>query len=265
MGERDLLFVMRTTLRALSTIAVIAVAVLAPAPASAAPAGGDLLLSADGIHFSESYRGELFHEVGAMVPGDSQDGRFWVRNATSEIAYLRVGIGSVGTSTVKFLESLRMTAGAGDAESGELSLTTSLVCTSLLAPIPLAAGEDVRVDLTVGLDPAAEVETQDASTDITMVASLSNAAPVEFGDDVCRGDFEAIPAVEPSATPSPAATATEPVVAAPSQVDDNTVHWHEEYLVLIPLLAFAGGAATRYLAGRLRPRDPSHPRGITEP
>lgn len=256
---------MRTTLRALSTVSLIAAAVLAPATATAAQTGGDLLLSADGVHFAESYRGELFHEVGAMVPGDSQVGRFWVRNATSEIAYLRVGIGSVGTSTITFLESLRMTAGAGTAESGELSLTTSLVCTSLLAPIPLAAGEDVRVDLTVALDPAADTETQDASTDITMVASLSNAAPVDFGDDVCRGDFEAIPAVEPSATPSPLATATEPVAAAPSQLDGNTVHWYEEYLVLVPLIAFVGGAAARSLAGRLRPRDTPLPRGTTEP
>lgn len=249
----------------LRVMVVVAGLLLAPAPAAASPANsdGDLLLSADGVHFGSSYRGELFHELGAMVPGDSQSGRFWVQNATAEIAYLRIGIGSVGSSTTKFLESLVMTAGAGGEDSGTLDVTRSLVCTSLLTPIPLASGESVRVDLTVGLDEGAASATQSASTQITMVASLSNADPLEFGDNVCRGDFAPVPAVDPGPTSSPTATSpTSSPVAVPA-VDGNTARWYQGYAILVPILAFAGGAVAHYLVGRRRARRTSHPRGTT--
>ncbi len=74
--------------------------------ASAADDPNDgLLLSADGVHFAPSYSGELFHELGAMVPGDSQTGHFWVRNGTSRTAYLRIGISGVTAENPVFLQS----------------------------------------------------------------------------------------------------------------------------------------------------------------
>jgi hypothetical protein len=169
-----------------------------------------------------------------------------------------------------------MTASAGAEHSGILSLKESIVCTSLLDPVALASGESLRVDLTVGLDVGAPSETQSASTKISMVASLSNATPVDFGDNVCRGDFEPVPATDtttsPTATPTPSPTPTptpSPTIVSPPDFGSrggilgNTAQWFQEYAIVVPFLAFAGGSSVRFFVWRRRARRSPHPRGST--
>ncbi|MBD8538888.1 hypothetical protein [Frigoribacterium sp. CFBP 8751] len=146
----------------------------APATAAAAPR---LMVSGDGEHWQGRLDSALFGDDLRLVPGASTTGTFWVKNLSSEPAALSARLVDVTTSSPAFAEAVTVSSHS-DLDVGDLPPVTLAGdgCTPVLAPVRLAAGQEVPVTVSVALDGSAADGTGDQTLDFGVLVTLTGLA-----------------------------------------------------------------------------------------
>ncbi len=140
---------------AAAVVAALAVMILGigAAPATAAPSAPPaILLSTDGVTFAPTVSTELFDSIGLLVPGDTQTASLWVKNDTARDAYLRLTISDLVVPLTEFTDAIVLTTTSGTITQ-TANLADLVVCSAVLRSAPIQAGNVVRIDLALGMDP----------------------------------------------------------------------------------------------------------------
>ena len=172
-GGRVIAVVVGATVAVLVTTAGV---LSAPASATAATAPR-LMVSGDGEHWQGRLDSALFGDDLRLVPGASTTGTFWVKNLSSEPAALSARLVDVTTSSPAFAEAVTVSSHS-DLDVGDLPPVTLAGdgCTPVLAPVRLAAGQEVPVTVSVALDGSASDGTGDQTLDFGVLVTLTGLA-----------------------------------------------------------------------------------------
>ncbi|MFT4294499.1 MAG: hypothetical protein QM582_03700 [Micropruina sp.] len=144
--------------RAVAVGSLLAFALIGGPIVPASAARNELLVSRDGTHFTSGSTLPLFTRVGRVVPGDRNTERVWVKNNSTVDAVLRVDLIDPYTDDPALASafSLRL-AQSGRQESAPVTIETGIrngTCTVLGGGTVLRPGQDLRLELTAGVDPA---------------------------------------------------------------------------------------------------------------
>ena len=172
-GGRAIAVVVGATVAVLVTAAGV---LSAPASATAATAPR-LMVSGDGEHWQGRLDSALFGDDLRLVPGASTTGTFWVKNLSSEPAALSARLVDVTTSSPAFSEAVTVSSHS-DLDVGDLPPVTLADdgCTTVLAPVHLAAGQEAPVTVSVALDDSAADGTGDQTLDFGVLVTLTGLA-----------------------------------------------------------------------------------------
>jgi len=177
-----------------------ALAAMSLAAAPAAHADPDFLqISHDGSSFAGSASQSVFPEGLLLIPGTVETGSFWVRNNSSEPAYLSLAVAGSGIAPelAGYLE-LRSRTGAGDEAA---ALPGNQSCSDLGSPVLLPAGAAGRVDLSAGLVLDAPNATMNQQSTFDVLLLLDAAG----GRSACQA-----PAIPEAGVPAPGGPAAQP-------------------------------------------------------
>lgn len=150
----------RTKPHGAAAVAMLALVVtlVAGLAAPAAAAGGELLVSHDGVNFASDSTLSLFSGMGRVVPGDRSTEQVWVKNDSATDAVLRVDLVDPTADDAALAAAFSLSvASPGGTPSPPVSLATGVrngACTVLGSGLVLGAGETLRLDLTASVDPA---------------------------------------------------------------------------------------------------------------
>ncbi|GEP27577.1 LPXTG cell wall anchor domain-containing protein [Cryobacterium levicorallinum] len=178
------------------------------APALAAPgaeSAPDVLVSSDGEHFASSLPVGLFGSYGLLIPHGSMQSSLWIQNPSDRPANVRVSLrepgGASANRTVSDLrEYLILTV--EDAAAQTVTTVPQLAdagCAVLAPEQPLAAGDTLRVELTIEMMNVNGLTAQNARADLGVLVALRDAEAGPFAASACDDDGVLIPAIaEPS-------------------------------------------------------------------
>jgi len=267
--------------------------------ATPANAADELQLSNDGSTWSSTLGSDVFAQSRSLIPGSTVDGTFFVRNATTSPAWIRVGVSELTVTSEDLALSLRLSA-AGSTGSGPGAATSltgaGIVCSDFLVrSTPVPPGGVIRVDASLAMRSSVSGDTAQAQAarlefvaeisdvdlnaldvplcDATMTIdpSLSSSpgspgSPGSGGDGTQTGETtETTESGSPGTRPtSGIATAlaaisggsldiggvSRPLEATNADLPYNSVHWYEEYAILVLIGAAAAGAIARFSAQR---------------
>jgi len=175
--------------------ALAAALVLAPLQVSPAAAAGELQLSLDGTSWSSTLGAPVFRGGDALVPGSSIDGALFVRNATAEPAWVRVGVSGLTVTSAEFAVSMSLTTigTTTDNASGSTSRLSAgdILCNDFLrrsAPIP--AGGIVRIDASLSFSANVGGTTaQNEAAAVAFIAELSDVDLNALGVPLCSNEM----------------------------------------------------------------------------
>lgn len=266
-------------------IAGVSVAITAITPPTAAvAAAGVVEVSDDGWTFGAAYPGALFDDVALLVPGDSQQQVFYVRNSGTEAGFLRVTLRDVAFTNTDFADALTVTARTAGQPGSPASLLTANPCWVLLEGPTVAPGEVVRVTAGLSLAQLHGMAGQGASAALAIGVELSDTSAGSLPPTACGSPSTQIPAVpgRPGSATSgsqaqsgigsgdsapagdgdsqPGAGAEAggdlPVLNLPGGIviDPNTWHLYEELLVLVLVAATMLGSGWFMMVAWLRRR-----------
>lgn len=261
---------------AASVLSGLTLALLAP---SAAHAADDVVLvSLDGAAFSAGASGAVLTDIARMVPGDSQTGSFFVRNAGDEPGFLRIVLRDIDYTDAKLAQAVTLAADTITQDGVPTPMSFAEPCWVLSEGEVIAAGATTRVDLTAAVGQLVGRDGQNATVTANLGIALSDTTPGSLSPTDCGGLDVNVP-VTPRDSPRtpPAGTLLE---AAPSQsgglvpnspdlpvlnlpgllgIDPNTWHLLEEYWVLVPLGSLVFGSLGYLLIVRRRSKDETEP------
>ena len=220
----------------LASLGGVAAALLSIGVASPAAAGDDggLELSRDGSTYSDRFEGQLFDDLGTIVPNDSRSTTLYLRNASADPAILRVtGVNAVA-STPLFARAL--TLSASTAESGiavARSFSSIGTCGGLLADQVVEPGESVPVDFALHFGDLVAQQAQGAWAGVDLLVTLRDESSAATDDQECADGIVV------------------PVIPAPVDVDGAQLPSADPPRVTpsgtIGSLAFTGGSFYRGL------------------
>ncbi|MFC0682302.1 hypothetical protein ACFFGH_31110 [Lysobacter korlensis] len=169
------------------------------APTAAADQGG-AQVSLDGVTWSESPSGSLFPAGAALVPGSSQTGTFWVRNASDRSAHLRISVSDASSRSIALLESLTLRATTpATAATAAVPLAASTTCTPLLSGEPLPAETFTRVTITLAMSEHAGNSGQASTAQAALSVTLADPDAPEPAAECAPGG--GIPLTPPPGSP----------------------------------------------------------------
>lgn len=264
----------------LATVGVTAALLLVHVPSAAAAPGG-VEVSFDGVNFSSSASGALFTTISHLVPGDSDEATFYLRNSASEPGFLRITLRDVTTSNTDFADALTLSARTHGHTGAPTTLLVANPCWVLLEGQIVVPGEVVRVTTSLALGQLQGLAGQGATATAALGVALSSTA-VQLPPTDCGQSETVLPVVLQPPTRPATSTATGstgavgdanasisptkpsspeadlPVLNLPQLlgIDPNTWHLFEEYLILVPIGAsIIGGSAFGIVAWRRRKND----------
>ena len=128
--------------------------VLVATPAVAENDHSTLLeLSRDGVTYVPSRLHQVFESAPGFVPGESRQGRVWVRNASREDAYLSLAVVNTdSTHSEELPEHLSLQAATPQRSAIALSLPGSGECSQVIQKWTLKSGEAIPLTLDLSLD-----------------------------------------------------------------------------------------------------------------
>jgi hypothetical protein len=214
--------VLRAAVVLAAVLCTVAGSVAGAAPALGAAASADdssaaaarpveVLVSRDGVHFTEGLRGALITGGDALLPGGAVSADLWVRNPAPIAAALRIGARDVAPTSPQFADAVTLTAWENGTEEGApLSLSTlsksaSPSCAVLLEPRLLQPGETTLVHLRFDMADVAGAIGQRETAALTLVVAMRDAEAGAFPDAGCgAGAGDDGGDADPSVTTSPA-------------------------------------------------------------
>jgi hypothetical protein len=169
---------MRTRIRtALATLAALALATGGAVVGGAAPAqaAGTVQLSPDGASYSTTMSGALFSGT-ALVPGDDVAKPFWVRNASTEAAYLRVTLADVTVHDQDFGDQLAVRASLTGWPGSPVAVTAAQPCYVLSQGPVLPSGSSAKVTTEMQLGDLVGLAGQAGRVSFTLIVTLTSEA-----------------------------------------------------------------------------------------
>ena len=148
--------------------------ILASTSASPALAAGELGLSLDGTHWSQSISTPLFDPSFRWVPGDSEVETFFVRNQGASPGDLTIGLLSPAASDLIDSGDLHVTAKGG---GGAWTTVSQSGTHRLLSATDIAEGQVSPIKVTVSFDSTSTNATQLLASELTFRITLSGSAP----------------------------------------------------------------------------------------
>lgn len=265
--------------RFLAILAVAAAMVFVQAPSATAAPGG-VELSLDGVSYTSSAPGALFTTISELVPGDSDQATFYLRNSASEPGYLRITLRDVVSSNTDFAGALTLGASTAGHPGTPVSLLEANPCWVLLEGQIVAPGEVVTVTTSLALGQLNGRAGQGATATAALGVALSGTA-AQLPRTDCGQSGTVLPVVPQPTAPAGAPPSTGqrnasgtapgsvetpggtpdtelPVLNLPQLfgIDPNTWHLFEEYLILVPIGAsIVGGTVFGIVAWRRRNSD----------
>ncbi|KQO96668.1 hypothetical protein [Leifsonia sp. Leaf264] len=210
------------SLRILSAAAValafIGIAASATSAASAAPADA-ASFSRDGVTFTAQPHGALFAGIGAIVPGQRETARLWVRNDGTSALVIRVNATDVNVDDPDYAAALSLRATTTTQPSGaRMSFATAESCFLLLGEQYLLPGETIPVTIRLAMGDVSGSLAQDATASATLAVGMREAGAPWVEDGECDGDGAHLPVLgdpdpgtpEPTPTPAPTVPAPDP-------------------------------------------------------
>jgi len=199
-----------------SAVAIGAGALLVTSPLAAAPAaaaGHDILLSQDGTTWTTSLSRNVFDTSRMMVPGDSLQGSFYVKNDRDVPAYLRVGLSALSVTDWTLAQALSLTT-IGTGPSGASGTAAGfagpgVVCSDLLQredPLPPGGVVLVSADLLFRASTSGTT-AQGEIAQIAFVVELSDVDLNAVNQPLCTNTARIGPP-DPTLVPTPGVTVT---------------------------------------------------------
>lgn len=239
---------MHALVRAVLVTAVALGTVMIPHPA--ASAASPIGLSADGSTFASTLPYNLFDSVGDLVPGDSSTVRFWLRNQSSETAYLRMALRDAEADDPAYFSALSMVVAINGVRGIRTSFADATQCSPLVVPTRIRPGEIVLIDAALELADLPGTSAQASRASMRMNVALSDAAIGDESSAGCVAGGIDIPINEAgptdTSTSTPVAIDNEFVVIGPLL---------SGWLPLWPILGFAGGVVLFILLRRRQADD----------
>jgi hypothetical protein len=265
-------------------IALIVAVVLLVAPAAhAATATQPVQFSDDGVHWSDSYAGALFGDA-VLVPGNSVDRAFYVRNNAGEPAVMRVTLYDLATTDTDLASAMTLSTSTPGFAGTAVAVTDARPCATLTHGQVLAAGGAIRLDTVAALADLNGSAGQTHTVSFKIAVSLSStdsaapapdSCPTDFGGTVIggtdpgtgttahpvyhlgAGGWTPAPATATTPTTAPTATPTAPAQPQPgnpivSGLVANTERLYQENFVLLWLAMAALGALLFLFISRRR-------------
>lgn len=232
-------------------LAVVLLVVFAE-PASAAD---EVELSADGTTYSSTLASPLFSGATLLVPMESREASFWVRNSASFDTVMRISIQGSTWSDAAYASHLTVQAEVPGTTGTPVTVDTTAACRVLLFDVALDPAEEVEVTITLALGDLSGSAGQSADVGVTLGVALTQAP----GDGTGCSPTAQVPVVVPrgpvgqTPTPTPTPTAT----AAPGDGSDDDP---PPFVAIADLIAntlgsfdsaFIGWAAAATIAGVL--------------
>lgn len=220
-------------------LALLLFAGISTSPAQASQGG--LMVSIDGVNYSEGSTLPLFQAMGKVVPGDHRVESVWVRNEASAAGRLRVDLLNPSSDSPDLADELSLSvAEEGGAAPASITIAQGLdnnFCTVLSDVILLEPGESTRIDLTAAVSPA--LAKREGAT-----------GTVSFQ---LRGVLEEAVAVPLPARPGTSCgTVTPEPPTPPNQRLTTTGIAFQAASLALGVLAVGGGALFGFLAWRRR-------------
>ncbi len=149
-----------------------------------AQAAGELGLSPDGVHWAAALPGPLFDPAMLWVPGDAETATFYVRNQSSDAAFLDVDL--VTGEVTSLLDAGDLSVGVS-VDGGQITAVRTPGEHRLVDGFAVGAGQVHRVEVHVDFDAASTNLTQARRLDFDFRLALSQDAsvspPTDAGGD----------------------------------------------------------------------------------
>ena len=173
----------------IATATALALAFGSGVESASAVAASEVLVSADGVHFSTSLPRGILDGRGALVPGQSISSAVWVKNPTAALAELRVSMRDLTSSSVVYTSAVTMSAwnsATNITRTGNLGVMTR--CGVLVAAHAVAAGGTVKVILTFALPDLDGVAAQGEQANFSIMVAMRGSEGGPFPASACDDD-----------------------------------------------------------------------------
>ncbi|GAA1699720.1 hypothetical protein GCM10009808_16650 [Microbacterium sediminicola] len=194
---------------ALSTAAIgIALTTLTASPAMAVAdeGSGNILLSNDGVSWGPSLTDPLFPSGTRIVPGDSLDADFWVKNNSDTNAWVSLRMNGLEVSFPQY--ALTMAVALDGATSGRAFIEGGQ-CYTLVPARYMTPGQALHIDTSLSFDAINSSLSQNKTAQLVFTVQLTEAVvAVRTPADcpVAPGVTPGGAAGGPTIPPSPGAT-----------------------------------------------------------
>ena len=247
--------------------AVVATALVA-VPGAAFAAAPGVSMSLDGSTFSGVLAQPVFAAQPVLVPLDSVEGVFWVRNDGPEAARLTLLLDGASWDDAAFANALTVSAEVDGVQGTAVPLSSTSRCPVVASGAILEPGEAVAVTTTLTLGDLAAQEGQGASVGMNLSVGLTSAAGSATVPCAVEGER---PGAVVTLVPRPVGGGAAPTEAAPvvpiadgedtepldpfeqlAALLPNTLGSFDAWLVLIATASVPVGALAFLLIGRRR-------------
>lgn len=170
-------------------LAALLSAFLAATPSAAAPKR--LAVSNDGMAWSSNLGTPLFEDAGRLVPQDSVDAAFFVRNDSDDPARATLAVVDRGPSSA-FARNLTIDYTIAGAGRSTVSVDPAKPCQSFVTGASIAPGDAQEVGVSLAFADVEGLATMDEPANLAFVVTLSQVGP-KGTVDICGAQAVAEP------------------------------------------------------------------------
>jgi hypothetical protein len=184
----------RLTAVLVTVVASCAAAVLgSPSAARAQTTGATqaVQFSTDGIHWSDSYTGNLYQGL-LLIPNSSAVRSFYVRNGSTQPAILHISLADVTTDNIAFANAVTISSSTTGAPGPTVPVSLAQPCYTLSQGLRLSSGDSLRVDNTVSLTDLTGTNGQTGSVSFALRVSFSSMDAAAPTPNTCPADYGTI-------------------------------------------------------------------------
>lgn len=193
------LIVMRARLAAAASVLAVAVGIVLGGGAGAAQAADPkVLVSTDGVHFSNELTVALFSDIGTLVPQDVDMRSIWVRNPIAVPVYMRISLAGITTTSTEFAQSVALTGADASAATSTTALLADLArCDVIIGSTIIPAGGTARFDLSVSMLDVTDQVSQSQNGSLSFLVGMRDGEAGAFPANACDDVNVVVPAADP--------------------------------------------------------------------
>lgn len=166
---------------------------VATKPAAVQPLA--LLLSTDGVTYSETLPRGLFDQAGAVVPRQVVAAELWVKNPSTAPATFRLSAHEVTVSDSGFAQALTLSTWESVSNTVQVTPVTQLLartavgeCAVVVPEQPVPSGQTVRLRVTVAMVDDTVLRGPQYRLNLDFLAAMRDADGGAFPPSACRDE-----------------------------------------------------------------------------